>query len=149
MRLLALAMALVITGILGFNHFLREDYSEPPLPPPSASVPSTQSPVDQYGKLVAHKEHELSESKVQRISDVYIRDVGGGVTDVRGTLENTDTIPHNAIVTFVFLDNKNNVIGTASGGITSLQPGQSQTVSALVTYDISAYKNVAVRVSDH
>ncbi len=69
-----------------------------------------------------------------------------GTTEVVGEIKNNDTAKHSASLKATFYAKDSKIIGTASGAINDVAPGETKTFSLLTTDTVTGYDHMKVQV---
>ena len=80
------------------------------------------------------------------IKNSTVTDKGYGMTQVDGEITNNDTGKHSATLKATFYAADGKIMGTASGAVNDVAPGETKTFSLMSTDNISGYKDMKVQV---
>lgn len=69
-----------------------------------------------------------------------------GFKQVVGEITNNDSTEHSAMLKATFYDANGKILGTASGAVNDLAPGDTKTFNLLTSDDVSGYKDMKVQV---
>jgi predicted nucleotide-binding protein len=122
-------------------HWLREGDFTPPEAPkvPAAFSPSAASPAPANART-----SPISEKLSLRIEDPKSNGFGG--YSVVGEATNNDGIARSASLTATFYNSSHQVIGTASGVVMQLEPGDTKTFTLTTNDDLAGYAEKKVQV---
>ncbi len=80
------------------------------------------------------------------IKNSTVSDKGYGMTQVDGEITNNDSGKHSATLKATFYDADGKILGTASGAVNDVAPGETKTFSLMTNDSISGYKDMKVQV---
>lgn len=80
------------------------------------------------------------------IKNSVASDKGYGLTQVNGEVTNNDSIQHSATLKATFYDANGKILGTASGAVNDLAPGETKTFSLTSADKIEGYEDMKVQV---
>jgi hypothetical protein len=69
-----------------------------------------------------------------------------GTTTVIGEATNNDTVKHSMFLKATFYDANKKLLGTASGAVNEIAPGDTKTYTLMGTDDVSGYKEMKVQI---
>ncbi len=101
--------------------------------PNSNSNTSATSPAQQSQK----EKLTIKNSKYQEAN---------GLKEVIGEVTNNDGSKHSATLKATFYDANGKIMGTASGVVNDLAPGETKTFNLLTTDEVTGYKDLKVQV---
>ncbi len=80
------------------------------------------------------------------IKNSVVTDKGYGMNQVDGEITNNDTGKHSATLKATFYAADGKIMGTATGAVNDVAPGETKTFSLMTTDSISGYANMKVQV---
>jgi hypothetical protein len=80
------------------------------------------------------------------IKNSTVTDKSYGIHQVDGEITNNDTGKHSATLKATFYSADGKIMGTASGAVNDVAPGETKTFSLMSTDSISGYKDMKVQV---
>ena len=96
-------------------------------------------------KTTDTKKSESAKEKLT-IKNSVASDKGYGMIQVDGEVTNNDSSEHSATLKATFYDADGKILGTASGAVNDLAPGETKTFSLMSTDKIDGYKDMKVQV---
>lgn len=146
-KIAVITVLIIIISIVSLA-FLSSDRTMATKSRPSTTGTIPIEKTTYHTDLITYKDYDFPTSTVQQVQNVRFKDLGGGLGEVSGEVNNQDSISHGSVVSFIFINSTGEILGTASAGVAEILPRQSQNISALVTYDVSGYKTIKTKVSD-
>lgn len=80
------------------------------------------------------------------IKNSTVTDKGYGMSQVDGEITNNDSGKHSATLKATFYAADGKIMGTATGAVNDVAPGETKTFSLMTTDSISGYANMKVQV---
>lgn len=80
------------------------------------------------------------------IKNSTVTDKGYGMNQVDGEITNNDSGKHSATLKATFYAADGKIMGTATGAVNDVAPGETKTFSLMTTDSISGYANMKVQV---
>ena len=82
------------------------------------------------------------------LSNATFKDVEGDFYNVLGEAKNNDTVQHDISLRATFYDASGNILGTAVGTLSDIQPGETKTYSLTGSDNIAGYARLKVQVNN-
>jgi hypothetical protein len=124
----------------GDDWFKEGDFS-PPEPPRKVAPFSTSSPEAKNSSFGQTRRHE---KLTLQIGEPKGNGIGG--YSVVGEATNNDVIARSASLTATFYGSDRTVIGTASGVVMQLEPGETKTFTLMTNDDVAGYAEKKVQI---
>lgn len=80
------------------------------------------------------------------ITNSSAKDKGYGMWEVVGEVKNNDSIKHSAFLKATFYGDSGQILGTASGAVNDVTPGETKTFNLISTDSVTGYKEMKVQV---
>ena len=80
------------------------------------------------------------------ITNSNAKDKGYGMWEVVGEVKNNDSIKHSAFLKATFYGDGGQILGTASGAVNDVTPGETKTFNLISTDSVTGYKEMKVQV---
>jgi|GEM_PF-3134513 len=80
------------------------------------------------------------------ISNSVFQDKSYGLYQVDGEATNHDNVKHSATIKATFYDANGKIMGTASGAVNDIEPGQTKTFTLVGTDKVAGYTSMKVEV---
>ena len=77
-------------------------------------------------------------------NSVYSESYGMGKVD--GEIKNNDSVKHSAFLKATFYDANNKIMGTASGAVNEVVPGETKTFTLVASGTVTGYSSMKVQI---
>lgn len=130
-KILTVLGALILVGIIATAANGSKSNTE--------TVPNSNSNTTQTNQSTQPQKEKLTikNSKYQEAN---------GLKEVVGEVTNNDSSKHSATLKATFYDASGKIMGTASGVVNDLTPGETKTFNLLTTDEVTGYKDLKVQV---
>ncbi len=104
------------------------------------TVPNSNSETNNSGSTAQTQQKEKLTIKNSTYSDA------NGLKQVVGEITNNDSGQHSATLKATFYDANGKILGTASGAVNEIAPGETKTFTLITADNVTGYKDMKVQV---
>jgi len=113
---------------------------------PKSNTATTTNPASSNAETTPAEKAAPAPAEKMTISNTSYADQGYGYGKVIGEIKNNDTVKHSATLKATFYDAAGKIIGTGTGVVNDVAPGELKTIELMTTDDVSAHATLKVAV---